>query len=329
MLPDDVLVEIFDFSVNTVGDWPFDPSRNTWHILAHVCRRWRYLVFASPRRLNLRLVYEGHVLMSEELGAWPVLPVILNASDSELHHPNLDQRWDNRAAALESEHYNRIREIYIINMPNSRWERFAAAVQKPFPELTRLCVFMEDGDVASALPDSILGGSAPRLRELELGGIPFPSMPKLLLSANGLVELSLVNIPDSGYISPDAMATVLTVMTTLESLRLQFRSPQSLPDPASRPLPPPTRFVLPALTKLTFRGVYGYSEDLLARIDAPLLDYFFISFFVDFNFDVPQLHRFIGHAEELKACNHAAVSIFPDSIELSVYPKPREVGQYT
>jgi len=74
--------------------------------------------------------------MSEELGAWPVLPVILNASDSELHHPNLDQRWDNRVAALESEHYNLIREIYIFDMTNSRWKRFAAAMQKPFPELT-------------------------------------------------------------------------------------------------------------------------------------------------------------------------------------------------
>jgi len=322
MLPDDVLMEIFNFYVKTIQS--SHTRQNRWCALVHVCHRWRYLVFASPRHFDLRLEYSGRRPMSEVPDAWPVLPVMLTSSVS---HLKSDQRWDNMVATLES-HYNRIREINIFDMTNSRWERFAAAMQKPFPELTNLCVWVM-GDVVPVLPDSFLGGSAPRLRELSLEGIPFPSMPKLLLSAHGLVELSLVNIPDSGYISPDAMATVLTVMTTLESLRLQFRSPQSLPDPASRPLPPPTRFVLPALTKLTFRGVYGYSEDLLARIDAPLLDYFFISFFVDFNFDVPQLHRFIGHAEELKACNHAAVSIFPDSIELSVYPKPREVGQYT
>jgi hypothetical protein len=270
MLPDDVLVEIFDFYVNI--EILLDTPQMTWHALVHVCRRWRYLVFASPRRLNLRLEYGGHGPMSEVLDAWPVLPVILISRAANLPDPKSDQRWDNMVAALESEHYNRICEIYISDMTNSRWERFAAAMQKPFPELTHLEVSVY-GDLVPVLPDSFLGGSAPRLRELRLRSIPFPSMPKLLLSANGLVTLSLWDIPDSGYISPDAMATALTVMTRLESLDLQFRSPRSRPDPASRPLPPPTRFVLPALTELTFKGVYEYLEDLLARIDAPLLYY--------------------------------------------------------
>ena len=154
-------------------------------------------------------------------------------------------------AALESEHSNRICEIYIDDMTNSRWERFAAAMQKPFPELTHLEVWTPD--VVPVLPDSFLGGSAPRLRTLKLRRIPFPSIPKLLLSANGLVKLYLWDIPDSGYFSPDAMATALTVMTRLESLHLRFRSPRSRPDPESRPLPPPTRFVLPALTKLSIQ----------------------------------------------------------------------------
>ena len=89
-------------------------------------------------------------------------------------------------AALESEHSNRICEIYI-EMTNSRWERFTEAMQKPFPELTHLQVWTHD--VVPVLPDSFLGGSAPRLRTLELESIPFPSIPKLLLSANRLVKL--------------------------------------------------------------------------------------------------------------------------------------------
>src|SRR5712675_2884745 len=151
-------------------------------------------------------------------------------------------------------------------MTYSRWERFAAAMQKPFSELTNLGV---SGyyDVVPIVPDSFLGGSAPRLRTLFLERVPFPSIPKLLLSANGLAELVLEDIPDSGYFSPDAMATALAVMARLELLYLRFRSPRSRPNPASRLPPPPTRFVLPALTQLTFQGVYEYLEDLLTRID--------------------------------------------------------------
>src|SRR5712671_1369566 len=266
-LPDNVLVEIF-FYVNITRNR--DLMQNPWHALVHVCRRWRNVVFASSRRLNLRLEYEGHGPASEVLDAWPVLPVILRSSPSRLFHPRLDPRLDNRVAALESEHYDRIREIHIFDMADSRWERFAVAMQKSFPELTHLQVWL-NGDVVPVLPDSFLGGSAPRLRELFLRGVPIPSMPKLLLSANGLVTLTLWDIPGSGYISPDAMATALTLMTRLESLDLRFHSPQSRPDPESRLLPPPALFILTALTTLTFKGVYEYLEDLLARIDAPLL----------------------------------------------------------
>jgi len=146
-------------------------------------------------------------------------------------------------------------------------------------------------------------------------------MPKLLLSANGLVTLSLWGIPDSGYFSPDAMANALAVMTRLEILRLRFRSPRSRPDPASRPLPSPTRFVLPALTEFMFSGVYEYLEDLLAPIDTPRLDSFRIIFFMDLDFDVPQLHRLIDHATVFKTCDHAEVFISHDSIRLNLFSK--------
>jgi F-box-like len=316
VLPDDVLVEIF-FYVNT-WDWN---RHNPWHALVHVCRRWRYLVFASPRHLNLQLEYSGHRPMSEVLDVWPVLPIRVAPNDSERFQPKLDQWWDNRVVALESEHNHRICKISIDDMTNSRWERFAAAMQKPFPELTHLEVWV-DGDVVRVLPDSFLGGSAPRLRTLNLSRIPFPSMPRLLSSANGLVTLDLWEIPHSGYFSPYAMATALAVMTRLQTLHLLFLSPLSRPDPASRPPPPPTRFVLPALTKLTFEGVHEYLEDLLARIDAPRLGYLFVTFFMDLNFYVPQLHRLIGHTEEFKTFDYGDVSFCNSTILLTLYPRP-------
>jgi len=328
ILPDNVLVEIF-FYVNIVTtfdwdpEWDWRPAENPWLALVHVCRRWRYLVLASPRRLNLRLEYGGHGSISEVLGGWSVLPIIVKDQLGEL-----DERRDNVVAALESEHYNRICGIEIITFAKSRWERFTSAMQKPFPELTHLQVAAYPY-AEPVLPDSFLGGSAPRLQNLLLERIPFPSLPKLLLSSNGLVKLSLFGIPDSGYFSPDAMATAMTVMTRLESFDLSFRSPRARPDPTSRLLHPPTRFVLPALTRLMFNGVYQYLEDLLARIDAPLIYYLDIRFFMDLDFDVPQLYRLIDHAEVFNALDQADVLIRDHQIVLDLFSRARKVDSRT
>jgi len=86
MLPDDVLVKIFDFYLYR-GDWPYNAPPNLRHALVRVCRRWRYVVFSSSRRLNLRLEYEGCMPMSEVPDAWSVLPVILISSVGGLLHP--------------------------------------------------------------------------------------------------------------------------------------------------------------------------------------------------------------------------------------------------
>jgi len=67
-------------------------------------------------------------------------------------------------------------------------------MQKPFLELTdlRLAIYGDDG-LVPILPDSFLGGTAPRLLSLDLFNVPFPALPKLLLSATHLVYLSLLD----------------------------------------------------------------------------------------------------------------------------------------
>jgi hypothetical protein len=152
-----------------------------------------------------------------------------------------------------------------------------------------------------------LGRSAPHLRFLMLHGIPFPGLPKLLLSATNLVRLYLLNIPHSGYISPDAMVTALTALTCLQFLDIAFRSPRSHPDQASRLPPPPTRIVLPALTGIRFKGACEYLDDLVARIDAPRLFNLHMTFFNDVVFDAPQFIQFISRTPTLKALDNAHV----------------------
>jgi len=136
----------------------------------------------------------------------------------------------------------------------------------------RICkinLSFKDLSYDTVLPDTFLGGSAPRLRYLALTSIPFPGLSKLLLSATHLVRLWLVNIPHSGYISPEAMVTCVSMLTSLEELYFQFHSPQSCPDQESRRPLPPTRSVLPALRRFSFKGVNEYLEGLLARVDTP------------------------------------------------------------
>src|SRR5712671_3512136 len=309
VLPDDALVEIFSFYVNA------QTSESDWRRLVHVCRRWRYVVFSSPHRLNLRLAYKGMRPLRTTLDTWPPLPlVILRQYKAGVDHKHylLNRLWSsNIAAALESGHDNRISKIHLYSIPSSHWGKIAATMQKPFPELTSLTISALSTGASPVLviPDLFLGGSAPRLRSLQLRNCSFPGIQKLLLSASDLVTLHLCDIPDSGYISPQAMVTALSMMTRLEYLLLDSCSPRFLPDPASRPQPPLVRLVLPALTKLEFQGVHEYLEDLVAQIDAPLLGNFKVTFFMDLNFEVRQLPRFISHAEKFKKLGYA--TIFP------------------
>jgi hypothetical protein len=88
-------------------------------------------------------------------------------------------------------------------------------------------------------------------------------------------------------------ATCLSMLTSLRELRLEFESPQSCPDQENRRSPPPTRSVLPALTRFEFIGVNEYLEELVARIDTPRLRCLWTTFFNDIDFDTPELIQFI------------------------------------
>jgi hypothetical protein len=141
-----------------------------------------------------------------------------------------------------------------------------------------------------------------------LDHIAFPALPKLLLSATDLVCLSLWRIPHSGYISPEAISTALAVLVNLKSLFIGFESFLSRPDPESRRPPPPTRTVLPALTSFHFNGVSEYLEDLVARINSPLLNSITIIFFEQLTSDIRRLAQFMRRTTGFQELNEVHVS---------------------
>ena len=316
-LPDDVLLLIFDFNVvryqilhfllSNKSEFADTKSRieSWWQALVHVCRRWRGVVFGSPRRLDLQLCCNTSRLFSrklQSLDVWPALPLFILGCVYQ-------GVVDDSIAAFE--HRDRIRQINFDCLTKN--EKFWTAMQVPFPELTNLCLLFDhwrpNPRYGPVLPDSFLGGSAPRLRYFHLEGIPFPGLPKLLLSTTHLVELNLCDIPHSGYISPEAMAACLSMLTSLRTLRLGiFESPPSLPDQENRRLrsPPPTRSILPALTFFSFRGTNEYLEEFVVRIDTPQLSSLRALFDnTDIELEGPELKQFIGRTPALRAHEEA------------------------
>ena len=321
MLHDDVLLEIFESYV--------DACRiiEKWITLAHVCRRWRILVFQSPRRLNLQLVCTPSTLATNSLDIWPPLPfIILCTSDDSTSNV------DSTIAALELN--DRVSQIELLCLSYSRMEYVAksAAMQKPFLELTHLDLSIDhdDGhDDGPVLPNSFLGGTAPRLRSIYLSFIQFPGLPKLLLSATHLVILDLSYITHSGYISPETMATTISALTGLESLRLQFLySPPAL-ESQRPPLSQLRRSILPNLTRMLFAGVSGYLEEILAWIDAPRLNKVLITLNNQFIFDTPQLFQLISRSPTLRAPEKGQIIFYSNFIIVKFPSQTSDLGELT
>ena len=301
-LPDDVLLEIFDFYVNEYPTLPVKWRARAWALLVHVCQQWRSLVFRSTRRLNLQLYSTPQTPVEDTLDVWPALPLIIHGSMA------LTSGTYNIIAALRQS--SRVRDVKLY-LAGWQVEEVVAAMRAPFPELTGLRLWSHD-ETPPITADSFMGGSAPRLLHFELNGISFPGLPKSLLSANHVVNLRLFDIPHSGYISPEAMVALLSALTSLETLSLHFRSPQSRPDWENGSLPQLERSILPTLRRLHFKGVIEYLEELATRIDTPQLDGMNITFFNQIDFDCRCLAQFIDCTPKLSVRDEAHVQ-FDDS----------------
>ena len=158
-------------------DIPHSERRvKAWQSLVHVCQRWRSLVFESRRRLNLQLYCTPETPARDKLDIWPALPLIVSGG--------LSTGTDNIIAALGQT--NRVCQVTLWVYADWQLERVLAAMQVPFPELVDLWLELHSNREVPVIPDSFLGGSAPRLRSFALDRIPFPGLPKLLSSATHL-----------------------------------------------------------------------------------------------------------------------------------------------
>ena len=326
-LSDDELLVIFDFYVIRYQDLIFR-LRDTpyakkevewWQSLVHVCRRWRCLIYGSPRRLDLQICFLAEPNPKGSLDVWPPLPILIWGFIFETSMVDI---------IAKLKYNDRICQIHLECRTAWQVEKLWTAMQVPFPELAVLSLRGYEFEQVPVLPDSFLGGSAPRLRYLSLVSVPFPGLPKLLLSTTRLLYLWLVGIPHSGYISPEAIATSLSMLTSLKTFQFEFESPQSSPDQENRRSLPPTRFVLPSLTHFWFKGVDKYLEDLLSRVDAPRVSRLSITFFNDTHFNTRELNQFISRTPTFGGTNDARL-IFGSQeaqVRLQSHPEPSHHG---
>lgn len=318
ILPDEVLLQIFHF--NRV--WHYRRRRTwRWDQLVHVCRRWRFVVFASPNFLQLRLIC-GPKTRAELTGVWPPMPIIIQ-DDLDWSMPE-DYDFDTAIA-----HPNRVCEINLYNLKCSQLERLASVMQQQFPALTHLKLRVPGNNrhPSPTLPSGLLGGSAPSLQLLRLHSIAFPALPNLLLSTTDLVHLTLWDIPHSGYISPTAMVTALAALAKLKVLAVGFQSPLSRPDHRSRRPPPQARTVFPALTRFEYNGVSEYLEDVVAQIDAPMLGSIKTTFYHQLTFDIPQLAQFMRRTTRIGALDGAHVNLYHNCIQVESLPPEQTVDE--
>jgi hypothetical protein len=276
-----------------------------WLRLSHVCKRWRYIISISPRRLDLRILCTSGAAIKSTLDSWPTLPLVISYG----WRRRLKHIPRNVIAALR--HPDRLCKIDL-TVTSSMTRRIVKAIQKPCQVLEGIRITVNDTQGPSILVrNGFLGGSAPRLREIELDGIAFPfsAIRQVLLSTNNLVELHLSKIPNDVYFSPDDLVSALSTLVQLKWLTVRFYSPDSRPPPSMTRPRCHQRAFLPSLAFLVFDGTSEYLEEFVARIDLHALSTIRIKFFNDIVFEIPQYCEFMTRLNQPRSLTSASIKL--------------------
>ncbi|KAH9981791.1 hypothetical protein BJV74DRAFT_65526 [Russula compacta] len=285
-----------------------------WYKLAHVCRRWRYLILGSASHLGLRLICTHGTPVADMLAHSPPLPLVI---DHVRGYPEMTAE-DEEGILLALRHRSRIRRIRL-QMRDLNLERLIMAIDEEFPRLEYLNIALQTKhNIGLILPSTF---QAPHLRYLILRNFTFPGS-SLLTAAVGLVSLWLLEIRPSAYFSPNNLLQRLSLMPQLENLKLTFHSPVPNHDVERHLFNTPivTNVTLPSLRRFAFGGVSAYLEAVLPWMTTPLLEKLEIGFFNQLTFSLPFLLQFIRTTEYLKFCS-AKLNFNVNEVTVFVYPR--------
>jgi hypothetical protein len=162
-------------------------------------------------------------MLPDDTRVWPTLPVVVHF-EGRSKSKSLPK---NVVVALRQA--DRICKIDL-SVPTLIRQSIADMMQVPFPALESIRIESKSASEPLVI-DELLGGSAPRLKEIRVEGfaIPFLVLRRLLLSTHNLVTLNLYDIPESCSLPlpPDAFVTALSSLSHLKELSIRFRPPAS------------------------------------------------------------------------------------------------------
>lgn len=288
-LNDDVLLSIFNhYRPDDENTWNHQLG---WFKLAHVCQRWRHLIYESAFHLDAHILCTKGAPVVDTLSLLPPLPLVIDYQSTTMCAR--DELGISHALRLR----DRVRRVDL-HIPPSSLRRSLVLMDELFPRLERLSLSSTaDEDMNLIVPKTFL---APNLRHLKLVGVNLSSELPLLFSTLSLVTLTLTNIRGSGYFLPKHLITRLRSFRQLEELSIGFSVP--LPHPGAERelldvLESPVHVTLPKLKRFTFSGVSAYLESLVAQIKAPLLEQLNITLFNQTAFALPHLSHFTNTTE--------------------------------
>ena len=294
-LDNDSLLQIFScYRLEDEDDWNL---QHAWRKLAHVCRRWRFLIFNSWSHLDMCLLLTNDSPSLDTLSHLPPLSLIIDYSDKT----RTITRKDKDNIHLGFQQHGRVRRIALLAPHSSlcMWLEPNQSMSKRFPKLRDLSLLSTTAEeISLVLPETL---QAPDLRRLSLHGVGLPKGSSLISSAATLSTLSLTHIGASSYLPPGALVTQLRGLSLLEELSIGFAIPIPFPSSEGELLPAPILPVtLPTLRRLTFRGVDAYLDNLVAQINTPLLERLSLTLLFDLAFTLVNLTKFIRRAKELR-----------------------------
>ena len=289
ILNNDSLLHIFGhYRLEHERNWNL---RQMWRTLAHVCQRWRYLIFDSWFHLDMCLLLTMNSPSMDTLSHLPPLSLVIDHSN----RTRAMTREDENNIRLGLQQHGRVRRV-ALEAPSLNLCTLLEPMNGLFPrlrDLSLLSIIVEEMD--PMLPATL---QAPDLRRLSLHGVGLPKGLPLLSSTIALSTLSLTDIPASCYFPPIHLITQLQTLPHLEELSIGFAIPIPLPSSERELLPSPTAPVtLPTLRQLTFRGVDVYLDNFVAQINTPLLEQLSLTLFFDLTFTLANLIGFIHRTE--------------------------------
>ena len=295
-----------------------------WYNLAHVCRRWRRLVFVSASHLGLSLLCRRRGPVVQMLAHSPRLPLLVDYHESN-HDITTEDEEGLMLALQRRSHVKRIR----LHLPGSDLQKIITAMDGEYPILEHLSVKSQGGlDERLVLPETF---QAPHLRRLILKNINFQITSPLIATAMGLVTLSLTQIHSSAYMQPNQLIRQLSQMPQLEVLRIAFRSPLPNREVQKQLMEAPitTHILLPNLHWFAFCGVSNYLEALLGRMTAPSLKRLDTWLFGQLTYSLPKFVQFVSTTESF-VFGRADIFVNGDKrVWLNLYPddvsKPRAI----